>query len=57
MYLRQFDAFFTHAFDDYAPIFKNSRDSAFARFADALAVVELVEAAKESAATGRRVDV
>lgn len=57
MYLRQFDAFFTQAFEDYTPVFEESRNSAFARFEDALAVVELVEAAKQSAAAGKRVDV
>lgn len=55
MYLRQFDAFFTQAFAEYAPRFEGSRDSAFARFDDALAVVELAEAAKQSTATGRRI--
>ncbi|MEM7240625.1 MAG: Gfo/Idh/MocA family oxidoreductase [Pseudomonadota bacterium] len=57
MYLRQFDAFFTQAFAEYAPVFEESNDSAFARFEDALAVVKLVEAAKQSAAAGKRVNV
>ena len=57
MYLRQFDAFFLHAFDDYVPVFEESHANAFANFEDALAVVQLVEASKQSAAAGMRVDV
>ena len=55
MYLRQFDAFFALAFADYAPIYPESRSAPFASYADAAAVLGLVDAAKRSAAAGQRV--
>lgn len=58
MYLRQFDVFFTNSFSDYDPRFEGSRDyNEYATVADAMSVLRLVDAAKESNSEGRRVRV
>ncbi|WP_299968632.1 Gfo/Idh/MocA family oxidoreductase [uncultured Roseobacter sp.] len=55
MYLCQFDAFLDRAFDDYVPQYDASEAADFARFEDARAVLELVDAARQSSLSGKRV--
>ncbi|MGZ2259826.1 Gfo/Idh/MocA family protein [Roseobacter sp. A03A-229] len=57
MYLRQFDAFLGHAFDDYVFQSEASAKAGFATFGEAKAVLDLVDAARMSARTGQRIQV
>lgn len=55
MYLRQFDVFFAKSFAEYVPRYEGSRAyDGYAKVDDAIAVLRLVDAAKQSNIEGRR---